>query len=93
LSVSRTGLPFSQLSATASISSSFSMASAIAFRMLERSVVEVSPHAWRAAWAASRASSMSSGVERATSQNALPVAGLGSALYSPATGGTQCPPM
>ena len=60
-SVSRTGLPFSQLSATASISRLSSIASATLFRTRERSVVEASPQASFAACAASSASSTSSG--------------------------------
>ena len=68
-SVSRTGLPFSQLSATASISRFSSIASAILFRTRERSVVDDSAQASFAACAASSASSTSSEVERGTSVN------------------------
>ena len=91
--VSRTGLPFSQLSATASISRCSSIASAILFSTLERSVVDISPQPVFAAWAASSASSTSAFVERGTSVNASPVAGVRFSEYSPSTGGTQCPPM
>ena len=92
-SVSRTGLPFSQLSATASISRLSSIASATLFSTRERSVVEASPHASFAACAASSASSTSSGVERGTSVNGSPVAGVTFSEYSPLTGATQWPPM
>ncbi len=74
-SVSRTGLPFSQLSATASISRLSSIAWAIAFSTFARSATEVSPHATFAAWAASSASSTSSGVESGTAVNGSPVTG------------------
>jgi hypothetical protein len=63
--VSRTGLLFSQLSATASISVS-SIASAILLRTFERWVVDVSAHFSFAMCAASSASSMSSADERGT---------------------------
>ena len=92
-SVSRTGLPFSHVSATASISRLASMASAIALRTAARSVSEASPQASFAAWAASSASSTSSGVERATSQNGLPLTGLMFVMYWPLTGATHLPPM
>ena len=92
-SVSRTGLPFSQLSATASISRCSSIASAILLRTRERSVVDASPQAVFAACAASSASSTSSGVERGTSVNASPVAGVRFSEYSPCTGAIQWPPM
>ena len=74
--VSRTGLPFSQVSATASISRFASMASAIRFSTAARSVRDVSPHASLAACAASSASSTSSAVDLATSQKGLPLTGL-----------------
>ena len=73
--VSRTGLPFSQLSATASISRFASIASAIALSTFARSAPGVVPHASFAACAASSASSMSAAVDRGTSQNGLPVTG------------------
>ena len=92
-SVSRTGLPFSQLSAIASISRFSSIASAILFSTLERSVVEVSAHSSLAAWAASSASSMSSADERGTEVKGSPVAGVTFSLYSPSIGATQWPPM
>ena len=88
-SVSRTGLPLSHVSLTASISRFASMASAIPFRALALSVRDVSPHSALLAWAASSASSTSSGVERATSQNGWPVAGARLTMYSPLTGATQ----
>ena len=75
-SVSRTGLPFSQLSATASISVCSSIASAIRLSTRALSVVDVSAQPSFAAWAASSASSMSSAVECATSVNGSPVAGV-----------------
>lgn len=75
-SVSRTGLPLSHVSATASISRFCSIRSAILLRMFARAVGEVRPQESRAAWAASSAFSMSSAVERATSQKGLPVTGL-----------------
>ena len=74
-SVSRTGLPFSQLSATASISRFASIASAIALSTFARSVADVAAQASFAACAASSASSMSAAVERGTSQNGWPVTG------------------
>ena len=74
-SVSRTGLPFSQLSATASISRCASIASAISFSTLARSAGEVRPHSSLAWCAASSAISTSSGVDLATSQMGLAVAG------------------
>ncbi len=46
-----------------------------------RSASEVSPQASLAAWAASRASSTSSAVDLATSQNCLPVTGLRLGMY------------
>ena len=57
------------------------MASAMALRTAARSVSDVSPQASLAAWAASRASSTSSGVDRATSQKGLPLTGLTFAMY------------
>ena len=90
-SVSRTGLPFSQVSATASISRLASMASAMALSTAARSASEVSPQASLAACAASRASSTSSAVDRATSQNGFPLTGLTLAMYWPFTGATHGP--
>ncbi len=69
------------------------MRSATLLRMLARSVTEVLPQAGAAAWAASRASSMSSAVPRATSQNTLPLTGEGFSKYWPLTGGTYSPPI
>ena len=53
------------------------MRSAILLRMRARSAGEVLPQASLAAWAASSAISMSSAVERATSQSGWPVIGVG----------------
>ena len=92
-SVSRTGLPLSQVSPTASISRFASMRSAILLRMFARSAGAVLPHAGAAASAASNASSMSSAVPRAISQNTLPVTGDGFSKYWPLTGGTHWPPI
>ena len=92
-SVSRTGLPLSQLSATASISLFASMTSAIALSTRERSAIEVSAQASLAAWAASSASSTSSAVDRGTSVIGRPVAGVRSTANPPFTGATQRPPM
>ena len=86
-SVSRTGFPFSQVSATASISRLASIASAIRFSTAARSASDVSPHASLAAWAASSASSTSSAVDLATSQNGFPFTGLTLTMYPPLTGG------
>ena len=66
--VSRTGLPLSHVSATARSSRLASMRSAILSRMPDRSATLVRPQASAAPWAASRASSMSSALERAISQ-------------------------
>ena len=54
-----------------------SIRSAILFRMFARSATEVLPQAGAAAWAASRASSMSSAVDAAISQKVWPVTGEG----------------
>ena len=85
-SVSRTGLPLSQLSATESISLFASMTSAIALRMRERSAIDVSAQASLAAWAASSASSTSSAVDFGTSVIGLPVAGVRSTGSRPSSG-------
>ena len=92
-SVSRTGLPFSQLSATASISLFSSIASAIAFSTSARSAADFSPQPSLAACAASRASSTSSGVESATSVIGAAVAGVRSTRYLPSVGASHLPPM
>src|ERR1700730_8431654 len=92
-SVSRTGLPFSQLSATASMSLFFSIASAIALSTPARSEADASPQASFAAWAASNASSTSSGVESATSVIGPAVAGARSRRYLPCVGANHLPPM
>ena len=64
--VSRTALPLSHVSATASFSKFCSIRSAILSKMFARSVGDVLPHASLAACAASNACSISSAVERAT---------------------------
>ena len=74
--VSRRGLPLSQVSAWARRCRFASITSAIFSRMFERCAAEVRPQASFAAWAASRAASMSSGPERATSQTFAPVIGV-----------------
>ena len=92
-SVSRIGLPFSQLSAIASGSRLSSITSATLFRIRERSVVDVLPQSSFVACAASSASFMSSAVERGTAVRVSPVAGVTFVEYSPAVGATQWPPM
>ena len=67
--VSRTALPLSHVSATANISRFCSIRSAIFNKIFDRSVADVLPHASFAAWAASKASSISSSVDRATCVN------------------------
>ena len=89
-SVSRTGLPLSQLSATASISRCSSIRSAIRFSTRARSASVASPQAVFAACAASSANSMSSAVERATCVKAWPVTGLRLSEYAPFTGAIHC---
>ena len=74
--LSRIGLPLSQVSAIARSVRLASIRSAILSRMPDRSVAEVLPHASAAPWPASRASSMSSAVERAISQKTCPVTGV-----------------
>ena len=86
-------MPFSQVSPTASISRLSSIRSAILFRMTARSPTEVLPQAGAALWAASRASSMSSAVPRATSQKVWPFTGDGFSKYWPLTGSTYSPPI
>ncbi len=61
--------------------------------MFDRSVAEVRPQAAAAPWAASRASSTSSAVLRATSVNGLPVTGVMFSKYRPLTGGSHVPSM
>src|SRR5512145_3314331 len=68
-----------------------SIRSAIRFRMLARYAGDVLFQLMPAAYAASRALSMSSWVERATSQSGLPVIGVGFTKYCPRTGGTYSP--
>jgi hypothetical protein len=79
--VSRTGLPFSQASATAIFSRLFSMRSAILLRMLARSATGVRPQASAAPCAASSAFSTSSAVPRAISVKVSPVTGEGFSKY------------
>lgn len=86
LRVSRTALPLSHVSMTAMSSRLASIRSAIWLRMFARSAGEVLPHASAAAWAASRAASMSSAVPRATRVNTSPVTGVGLSKYSPLMG-------
>ncbi len=69
------------------------MRSAIFMMMSERSPADILPQAGAAAWAASRASSMSSAVLRATSQKGLPLTGETFSKYSPLTGATRWPPI
>jgi hypothetical protein len=64
------GLPLSQVSVMASSSRFCSMRSAIFSSTSERSCTEVRPQASAAAWAASRALSMSSAVERGIRRSA-----------------------
>ncbi|CAM5233055.1 hypothetical protein SANTM175S_04818 [Streptomyces antimycoticus] len=75
--VSRTGLPFSQVSATAIFSRFSSIRSAIRLRAPARSATEARPQRSAAAWAASSASPTSAAEERATSQKTLPSTGEG----------------
>ena len=79
--VSRTGLPFSQVSATANISRFASMASAMRLRTAAALGQRCVAQASLAAWAASSANSTSSTVDRATSQNGFPLTGLTLAMY------------
>jgi hypothetical protein len=58
-----------------------------------RCVGEVRFQLFAAACAASRASSTSSAVDRATSQSVWPVIGVGLSKYWPRTGGTYSPPI
>ena len=70
------------------------MRSAIRLRMSERSAeATCGPRRAAAAWAASRAASMSSAVPRATSVNGLPLTGEMFSKYRPFFGSTQLPPM
>ncbi len=69
------------------------MRSAIRSRTLDRSCTEVRPQASAAAWAASRAFSMSSAVERGNSAISLPLTGEVFSKYCPFTGATNSPPM
>ncbi|SKF62675.1 Uncharacterised protein [Mycobacteroides abscessus subsp. abscessus] len=57
------------------------MRSAILVNTSARSAGELLPQAGAARWAASRASSMSSAVPRATSVNTWPVTGVGFSKY------------
>ncbi len=69
------------------------MRSAILLSTRARSAGEVLPHLLLAAWAASRASSMSSAVERGISQKPLPVTGDTFSKYCSRFGLTNSPPM
>ena len=91
--VSRTGLPLSQVSASATAWRLASIRSAILFRITARSATLVLPQASFAAWAASRASSTSAASERATSHRTRPFTGEVFSKYRPLTGATQRPPM
>ena len=91
--VSRTGLPFSHVSATAISSRCCSIRSAMRFRITERSAGLVLPQAAKAFQATSTARSMSSTVPRPTSVNGLPLTGLMFSKYWPLAGSTNSPPM
>ena len=91
--VSRTGLPFSQLSATASASRFCSIRSAILLRTAARSAAAVRAQPGAAACAASSARSTSSAVPRAISVNGLPLTGVGFSKYRPSAGATYSPPI
>jgi hypothetical protein len=91
--VSRIGLPLSQDSARATFSRFASIRSAIRLSTLARSFAAILPQPGAARCAASRASSMSSPVLRATSQKTLPVTGVTFSKYWPLTGGTRSPPI
>ena len=93
-SVSRTGLPFSQLSATASISRFSSIASATALRTVERSVVErLAPGVLRGVGGVERELDvLGAGVRDLADRQA----GGGAQVRRgtrPSTGATQSPPM
>jgi hypothetical protein len=92
-SVSRTALPLSQVSATASASRFCSIRSAILFSTTARSAAEVRPQPGAAPCAASSARSTSSAVPRAISVKFSPVTGVGFSKYPPLAGGTYSPPM
>ena len=77
LSVSRIGLPLSQASASAIDSRFSSMRSATLLRITARSAAGVLPQPGAAAWAASRAFSISDSSDRGISQNVWPVIGVG----------------
>ncbi|MNJ53580.1 hypothetical protein D3C77_489750 [compost metagenome] len=86
-------LPLSQVSVMASSSRFCSMRSAIFSRISERACTEVVPQASAAAWAASRAFSTSSAVERGNSAISWPFTGEVFSKYCPLTGATNSPPM
>ncbi|MCY1411704.1 hypothetical protein D9M71_270940 [compost metagenome] len=69
------------------------MRSAMRSSTLERSCTEVRPQASAAAWAASRALSTSSAVERGNSAIGWPFTGEVLVKYWPFTGATNSPPM
>jgi hypothetical protein len=91
--VSRIGLPLSHVSASAIFSRFVSIRSAIFKRICDRSATAVRPQASLAAWAASRAASMSDASERAISQTGWPVIGEMLSKYLPALGAFHSPPM
>lgn len=76
LTVSRIGLPLSIVSISARKSRFSWSRSAMRLRISERSATEVRPQLWRAACAASSASSMSGAVDLATSQTGFDVIGV-----------------
>ncbi|MNS94235.1 hypothetical protein D3C72_1284470 [compost metagenome] len=69
------------------------MRSAIFSSTRERSWAEVLPQASAAAWAASRALSMSAALERGNSAITSPLTGEVLVKYSPLIGATNSPPM
>ena len=91
--VSRTGLPLSHVSATASSSKFCSKRSAIFNNRFERVVGDALFQDALAACAASSASSISAVEERGIFVNTLPSTGEMLSKYSPLTGGTHLPPI
>src|SRR5882757_9369541 len=89
--VSRIGLPLSHVSASAIFSRFASMRSAILLSICARSATAVRPQASFAAWAASRAASMSDASERAISHTGWPVIGEMLSKYLPAFGAFKRP--
>ena len=91
-SVSRTGLPFSQLSAIASTSRFSSIASATLFSTLERSVVDAFAPAGLRCGVGGAERELDIGRRGArNSVNGSPVAGVRFSLYSPVVGATIAP--